>query len=239
MYENPFFITAEESNNAFSFARRNNPRLYVPMLVEGSQADVERGDEVVFEDFDDGGNLQSCRGLKNYVRIQKGGKVIYVFDNHNHAFSFWHKELFDGNLRKGAHVVHVDQHRDTRIPPSFLAPQDAMDEDGVFKYANTVLNVGNFIPAAIKTGLVKDVTFICSAQNIEDFNIDKIDKKNLILDIDLDFFTPDLDYIGNAGKLDLLKVVGKYAKVVTFATSPFFIDQELAIEWFRKTIIFL
>lgn len=234
MYEKPFYIEARKSSNAFSFERRKNPRIYVPKMVDGGVENVETGEEVVFEDFDDSGVLQSCRGLKNFVRIAGDGRTVYVFDNHNHAFSFWHLEYIRGNIAKGAHVIHVDAHRDTRIPESNLSAEYSADESKIFEYANSVLNVGNFIPPAIATGLVKDVTFICSARNIEEFDIKKIDTGNLILDIDLDFFAPELDYIDNQKKLDLIKEAGPRAKVITFATSPFFIDQPLAIDWFKK-----
>jgi hypothetical protein len=53
------------------------------------------------------------------------------------------------------------------------------------------------------------------------------------LNLDLDFFQPDLDFID----YDLMKKVNldaaNKAKVITVATSPFFIHQDLAIKVFK------
>jgi len=244
-YKKPQIQSQNCSNNGLSFEERfrlnkgKNPELYVPDLVEGKVSDVKFGDEIVFEDFDDEGVLRSCKGLKQYVRTvfeteaESGLKKIpaYIFDNHNHAFAFWNVERYAGQVRDGALLIHVDQHKDTRIPPSFLSIEDAKNLKKVFDYTNTVLNVGNFIPAAQNIGLVKDIIFIDSERSIDEFDFSGLVGRDLILDIDLDFFVPDLDYIGNNKKIDLIGAVLPYANVITFATSPFFIDQQLALDW--------
>lgn len=240
MYDQPFFITEPVSNNEFSFQERTNRRLYVPKLVQGTLNDVVPGNEVVFEDFDDDGVLRSCKGLREFVEMKlpdrKADAPIpaYVFDNHNHAFAFWVKEWLAGNLHGGALLVHVDQHKDTRIPPEYLSKEDARDVTKVFEYTNRVLHVGDFIPAAQHIGLVKEIIFIDSERSIDEFDPAILAGRDVILDIDLDFFQPELDYIGNERKLDLIARVMPKARVVTFATSPFFIDQFLALEWLRK-----
>ncbi|MCC7197295.1 UPF0489 family protein [Candidatus Peregrinibacteria bacterium] len=254
-YKKPLILTENCSNNALSYNERlalnsgKSPQLYLPELVNGALGDVALGDEVVFEDFDDEGILRSCKGLRQYIQtalvcdvpadteISEGentGTVkipVYIFDNHNHSFSFWSAERANGHLRDGALLIHVDQHKDARIPPSFLSPDDAKDLDKVFEFTNRVLNVGNFIPAAQHTGLVKDIIFIDSERSIDEFDPKVMVGRDIILDIDLDFFVPDLDYIGNEKKLSLLKKVIPFSKVITFATSPFFIDQKLALDW--------
>ena len=126
-----------------------------------------------------------------------------------------------------------------RTPSVFLTPQEAQNEEMIFIYTNTILNVGNFIPAAQKTELIKQIFFIDSEKSLEEFNIEKVIGENLILDVDLDFFAPDLDYINNQKKVKIIRELLPLAKVVTFATSPFFISQELALAklreiWFRN-----
>ena len=66
MYDSPFYITKNQSSNAFSFEKRKNPKIYVPSITEGEITDVKIGTEVVFEDFDEHGKLQSCIGIKNW-----------------------------------------------------------------------------------------------------------------------------------------------------------------------------
>lgn len=254
-YKKPLILTENCSNNALSYDERlaldkgKMPQLYLPELKDGTLEDVILGEEVVFEDFDDDGVLRSCKGLQKYIKtefiisnkdelgeqdLQNGSDYkipVYIFDNHNHSFTFWNIERVQGNLQDGALLIHVDQHKDTRIPPSFLSTEEAKDLAKVFDYTNRVLNVGNFIPAAQHTGLVKDIVFIDSESSIDEFDVNIMKGRDIILDIDLDFFVPDLDYIGNEKKLSLLKKVLPLPKIITFATSPFFIDQKLALDW--------
>jgi len=236
-YKEPLRLTGNCSNNALSYDERlalgggETPQLYLPELVEGGLGDVKLGDDVVFEDFDDEGVLRSCRGLAKYIKTGFGKIPVYIFDNHNHSFAFWNIERRNENVGDSALLIHVDQHKDTRIPPSFLSAEDAKDLEKIFDYTNRVLNVGNFIPAAQHIGLVSDIIFIDSERSIDEFDENVMAGRDIILDIDLDFFVPDMDYIGNEKKLSLLKKVLPFAKVITFATSPFFIDQKLALDW--------
>lgn len=89
MYHKSFYITEAVGNNAFSYEKRNNKKLFVPSLKRiGDFDEVEllrpvsphpnplpwgRGDElqninnqkITFEDYDFDGVLQTCYGLKN------------------------------------------------------------------------------------------------------------------------------------------------------------------------------
>lgn len=242
MYEKPFYITDPVSNNAFNYGERANRRLYVPLLVEGGLDDVKPGEEIAFEDFDDEANLKglrSCKGLRKFVKTSRQGRPVYIFDNHNHAFAFWHLERIRGLLDSGALLVHMDRHKDSRKPSGFLPDGDARDEDAVFRYTNTILNVGNFVPAAVKTGLIGKVINLDGVSAFREFDDSHLEKGNIIFDLDLDIFAPEMDYIGNDLKLDAIgKIAGK-SDIITIATSPFFIDQKLALQWLRKIFDFL
>ena len=48
------------------------------------------------------------------------------------------------------------------------------------------------------------------------------------------FFAPEMDYIDNEFKLVVIKKLMSLADVVTIATSPFFIEQNLAINWLKR-----
>ncbi len=234
MYDKPFYITESVSNNRFSFEKRIHKRLYVPALIEGRFKDVKPGEEIVFEEYDGNGVLRSCKGLKYFVRITGKGKPVYIFDNHNHAFAFWHLERIRGRVREGSLLIHMDQHKDSRKPEKFLSAADARDAEKVFDYTNTILNVGNFIPAAIETGLVKNAVNINGNDALNDFDFSLFDNGCTILDIDMDFFAPEMDYIDTALKLDYIKKVGPKADMVTISTSPFFIDHKLAFSLLGK-----
>lgn len=249
MYKSPFLITERVSNNAFAFDKRENKQIYVPALKEGTPYDVEIGNNIVFEDYDEEGNLKSCKGLESFIKYSNNLVPVYIFDNHNHAFYFWHLEMANGNIKSGATLIHVDQHKDTRRPNYFF-PKTAdnglnynpleidikrpsqTELELLFDYTNNVLNVGNFIPPAQKTGLIKNIINIDSKYSLERFKTPATE--NIILDIDLDFFAPELDYIDNNKKIQLIRNLIPRAKIITVATSPFFIDQNLAIKWLRK-----
>jgi hypothetical protein len=237
MYKQGFYLTESVSNNAFSYSIRQNPRIYVAPLMNGKLSDIEPGDQIAFEDADDNGKIRSCTGLKNFVRIKNaGGASVYIFDNHNHAFYFWHLECIKKNLTGPATLIHIDQHKDTRAPNIYLSPADSHDLQKIFTYTNTVLNVGNFILPAIKTGLIDTVINIDSEESAGNFDDDILNRKNIIVDIDLDFFTPDLDYIPEELKISLCRKCIKKTSVVTVASSPFFMDQKAAIKCLHRIL---
>jgi hypothetical protein len=67
-------------------------------------------------------------------------------------------------------------------------------------------------------------------------NIDDLKQEQIILNIDLDFRVPELDHISSNLKFDYLKKIIPMSKIITIATSPFFIDQDLAIKTLKKII---
>lgn len=56
----------------------------------------------------------------------------------------------------------------------------------------------------------------------------------IILNLDLDFFQPNLDFIDFDLKCSVVRDIAAKADLITVATSPFFIDQKLALGVFRK-----
>ena len=59
------------------------------------------------------------------------------------------------------------------------------------------------------------------------------ERGNLILNLDLDFFQPDLDFIDYELKKKVILDIAKKASIITVSTSPFFIEQNLAIGVFK------
>ncbi|QQR83691.1 UPF0489 family protein [Candidatus Peregrinibacteria bacterium] len=237
MYHTPFFITENLSSNAFSFERRINPKLYVPSVIDGTVDDVQVGDHVVFEDYDEYDVLQSCKGLKHLVKTVYGAKKtpVVIVDNHNHVFYFWYQALANGAIERGATLVHIDQHKGERVPEVMLRRKDSGDLQKVFEYTNTVLNVGNYIPPAMEEGLVGKLVSITSEQALRDHNPQR--DSSLIVNIDLDFWAPEMDYIDRSFSLAQTKAWMDRADLITFATSPFFIEQERAIAILKELLL--
>ena len=219
MYKIPFYLSGNRGNNAFSYDLRKDPKLFIPSLISGTLDDAALGEELVFEDFDDG-VLKSCTGLKNLLDFSWHGVPAVLIDNHNHAFYFWHRSGL-----KNATLIHIDQHKDMRVPPEMFS-------DDAYKYTNELLNVGNYIVPAREAGIVKEIQFVTSETSLEDES--NFTTTNKILNIDLDFFAPELDYINFEKAKHFIREQAKTASLITIATSPFFIDQERALRILRK-----
>jgi hypothetical protein len=66
--------------------------------------------------------------------------------------------------------------------------------------------------------------------------MDYIPSENSILNLDLDIFAPELGHISEEKKIRIIQNMIKKVKYVTIATSPFFIDQRLAIDKLYKIL---
>ncbi len=236
MYKSEFQITDNISNNSFSFSKRKNPTIHVPKIIDGGVDDVKIGNKIVFEDFDEHNNLKSCVGLKNFIRTihPTTKKPIIIVDNHNHVFYFWYEARANGIIKDNSTLIHIDQHKDMRKPDVFLSKKDSDDLQKVFEYTNTHLNVGNYIPPAIDEGLIGEVISITSEREIIRAKHEaRNTKHDIILNVDLDFWTPEMNYIDNKLKIAIAKKWMEKADLIVVATSPFFIDQKLALKILR------
>ena len=221
-----FYIDRPIGNNIFSYEDRENKKIYVPKLIEGTLNDVLVGEEIVFNEIDEYIEIKA-KGLKNMIIYKYQDKDIYIFDNHNHAFYFCIKSLQKGSFKKGCNLVHVDQHKDTREPQDYNVNID--DINDVFRYTNEVLNVGSFIKPALKHNIFSDVVIIDSS-----YGFDLKIEGEFVLDIDLDIFSKDMDYIPYNLKVSRIKDLIKKSKVITIASSPFFIEQDYAIKVLKE-----
>lgn len=242
MYTKWFFIESEIWNNSFSFKQREQQtwrksKIFIPELIKiDNFSDIELQEDkekIAFEDFWFDDKLSTNYGLENFYEINWNKKKIYLFDNHNHALFFWYlaKEKWLINNKNNI-LYHVDEHADSRDPDEKL---EKIDLQSVFDYTNfSKINVWNYIAPAEKQWLIKETIQIRNTQNLEDYlkNVEK-NNKNIILNLDLDFFQPDLDFIDYELKKKVILDIANKASIITVSTSPFFIEQELAIKVFK------
>lgn len=236
-YSKEFYITNPVWNNAFSFEKRENKKLYIPNLIKAKSLDeIKLWDKIVFEDFDFDWKLQSCFWLKNFYEfdLNVNWKIIklFLFDNHNHAYYFWHYTKFLWQVKNSSNLYHIDEHSDLRDPEKYLEKNEIKDLENIFYYSNYFLNVGNYIIPAQKDWLIDEITQIRNEENLINFCFRNNLKTN-ILNLDLDFFQPDLDYINYNLKKEVIYKILKEADLITVATSPFFINQNLALKVFK------
>ena len=131
-------------------------------------------------------------------------------------------------------MVHIDEHADTRDPWNYLMKPESLNLDTVFHYTNNIYNVGNYIVPAEKEGLIKNTIQVRNTYNLREYmDLRSTLGSDIILNLDLDFFQPDLDFIDYDLKKKVTLDAAKKAKVITIASSPFFINQDLAIKVFK------
>ena len=263
MYTKDFYITEPVGNNAFSFIKRKNKKLYVPSLKSIESLDevellVKYAEKITFEDYDFDDTLQTCYGLKNLYELSlswlqpsiqlspKGGKgelqkqiqksiPVYLMDNHNHAYYFWYLARSQGMIADGARVYHIDAHADTRDPWGYLMKPDSHDMQKVFEFTNFTLDVGNFIVPAMQEWLVSDVVQIRGEEDLCKHGTGTLKVPvPIILDLDLDFFAPEMDYIDFDLAKEVILDIASRADLITICTSPFFIHQERALKFLRE-----
>ncbi|VAX34866.1 hypothetical protein MNBD_UNCLBAC01-1536 [hydrothermal vent metagenome] len=130
-----------------------------------------------------------------------------------------------GKLNFEETLVHIDQHTDMREPQKYLDNNlGEVSLDRVFQYTNKILNVGNFIRPALTSNIFKEVIMIT---NQEDF--ERTPNVPYALDLDMDIFSPEMNYISHNIKFNFIQSCLQSAKIITIATSPYFIKQNLAI----------
>ena len=235
MYSEPFYIDTPEWNNAFSFDIRQNKKLFVPSLKKIKRFwEIELWNEVVFEDYGFDDKLSTNTWLKNFYEMDYQGKPLFLFDNHNHAYAFWYWARNRGVIWDNNTLIHIDEHADTRDNNKHLLKPESYDLEKVFHFTNYVLNVGDYIIPAQEEGIIWDIVQIRNESNLIDYLNGMFSVwENIILNLDLDFFQPDLDFIDYELKKKVVLDVASKAWTITVATSPFFIDQELALKTFR------
>lgn len=237
MYKTPFYLTDPVGNNAFSWEKRTNKSLYIPSIINGDFSDVRVGDEMVFEDRDEKGVLQSCKGLQNFVRMEWNGIPMIVFDNHNHALYFWYEAQSSGIIGQKNILAHIDEHSDLWDNENNIPKDWSLDR--IFEFTNTECNVGNYIQPAIREGIIKNVLRIEDTIGMGKYASYVVTEgESLILNLDLDFFAPELDYISFEDKKRIILHFAHQASLITVATSPFFINQERAIEMLGRVFEF-
>lgn len=246
MYNSSFYLLDPIGNNAFSYDLRHKKSIFVPNIIDDNIKNISKSKKESFIEINEDDLEIRSYGLKNFIKYNN----IYLFDNHNHCYYFYKKFLRDSKLDK-LDFIHIDQHKDLREPDFFIdefklkfasylkyfknsnLPIDDFfgnyekEEVYDFFYTNFELNVGNFIKPLLKENKIKDLVIVDSKYSMDNFDYNKIEE-NYVLDLDLDFFSKDMDYIDYEYKIEFTSRIFNKAKAVFIATSPYFIDFDLA-----------
>lgn len=99
--------------------------------------------------------------------------------------------------------------------------------EAVVNFSHRCCNVGNFISPALDCGLIASVEQIRTEQKLLCLEKPAYD---YIFDIDLDFWEERMGIVNLEATFKKTKNLIQSAKMVTIATSPYFLDQQKALE---------
>lgn len=226
-----FSLKGNKGNNSFVFSKYPEKNIYVAPLITGTIEDIKIGNKIVFQEINSKWELIQCKWLKNFVKINKENSNIYIFDNHNHALYFRYKEQSKWFFSKWIKLIHIDQHTDMNENKNIIENTDLKN---IFEFTNEKCNVWNFIKPAIEEWLVWNIELITTEYKLLNFDTSchsecNKESNNYILDIDIDFRDPNMSIEKQDETIQKTRKLIKHAKLVTIATSPYFIDQEYAI----------
>lgn len=252
-YQEPHTLLENSWNNALSYGKRIHKQLSIASLKEGNFEDIEVWDTTAFEEVDEDGKIVSCKWLKNFIRIidlpyfLERNIPITVCDNHNHVLAFWYEAYLDGKIEKNAELIHIDEHSDLWNNaydisivdnPDFqnLSPKEQAEK--IYKFTNYSCNVGNYIQPALRDWLIQNIVRIENEYQVDQYT-EYVPPQNSILNIDLDFFAPEMAFIEYEKKMRIIKNIIPHVRCITFATSPYFIDPQIALQALEEIIHFM
>jgi len=204
-------------NNQFCFNQVKNPKIWIADTIDWSIEDLEIWENTVFHEMKNW-KVVEYKWLKSFIKIKKEDQTIYIFDNHNHALKYRINEYKEWNIPFWFDLIHIDQHTDMNLS-EFELDLNNPNLD--------VYNVWNFIQPAIKSWLIKNVEQINTEYKLLNYETEKND---LILDIDLDFRAPEMSIEKHEETIEKVKNLISKSRVTTIATSPYFLDQNIAIK---------
>ncbi|MDR2189684.1 MAG: UPF0489 family protein [Candidatus Peribacteria bacterium] len=231
-----FFLPLPDENLHFELC--SQPLRVAPLVavatfsqaVDKLNIDTEH---FAFTEQNEKGEPTFFHGLQQFLHIQT--PRCYLFDNHHHALFFRYQEYL--RSRTICKVLHIDQHSDMR-DNQFSLPDDLLKVDRsreVFAFVQQHCNVGNFIQPAVKAGLISDVVQIRTETALQQEAQHPKVPFPYILDLDLDFFAPEMD-INFLRYLPPLQQLIQNAECTTIATSPYFLQQEKALEMMKEIL---
>jgi hypothetical protein len=237
-------LTWPNGNNAFAYEKRkeieSEPWLRIPECKTiNSIEEITLWNESVFCESDTTWSVKFFRGLESVYLLENPNHPIYIFDNHNYALYFRAMQRKNDVYNTSPqlwllpHVIHIDQHSDlwptpTNTPlPDFVSCTD----EQCFDYVVRTCNVGNFINPALDAGIIWSCNWIKNQYGLESF-FERWDVCNATLqrlDIDLDFWAPGMG-TDLEKTIPLVRRLMSEASLITIATSPYFLEQDRALQ---------
>lgn len=185
---------------------------------------------------------------------------IFLTNHHNNVLPYRRKFWMMNNRSSCIIVIHIDQHSDLATPRSWIDESQINDESYIKHYAHDICNIWNFIKPALEAGIIQECIQIRTETALLEFKLENLNDvphplpaKRLgprcplrvdglgwgyliILDIDIDFRAPEMVNASMEQTFQKTKDLISQAHFITIATSPGFIDQDLAQEYVKKLL---
>jgi len=215
--------------------------LFVTNIIDWVIADLKVWNKLVFMDS----IWNWYFGLENWIFTKILDIPTYIVDNHNYALYFWYK-FWSLNQDKKYTLIHIDQHSDLQKPEisfDIFSSNKNINDDMIWWYVNEVCQVWNFILPAFDIWILENQIQIRTEFALKNFFKDfskntnnNKDNVDFILDIDIDFwdFRMSFDDIQKSYQKVREIIFWLKPKCITIATSPFFMDQNIAIRHIKN-----
>lgn len=144
-------------------------------------------------------------------------------DNHNAVSHAWGIAFDQGLLERWVTCIHIDEHSDLWENKSL--PHDFLNQSPTdwWEYAHWFCNVGNYIRPLIDHGYIGDFIRVEGEEDLESIKDPSKFLPGYILNIDLDYWSEDLDYIPWSKSIPMVRALFDQAALITIATSPSFV----------------
>jgi hypothetical protein len=217
-------LTTSAGNNSISRdARRiawSELTISLPSIrTISSLTDVHLGQDIVLEEIDHNGQLQSYTWLAHLYRHDT--LPLWIMDNHNYALYARYQHIHPSSPQ----LIHIDSHADMNTPLRSPSSDDIDHDKSWRKYVTHQTTIASFIQPAQQLWQISDIQQIRSHHALEHLSI----TKPFILDIDLDFRMDNTQIPSH--HLSQLRTIlhHEYCHCITIATSPCFLDQQIAL----------
>lgn len=197
----------------------------------------------------------------NQETSKSKSSTIIITDNHNHVLPYRLEIISQYNNDTSADVrnyvptktceislIHIDQHSDLWPNSNILNLNQIYDPQYRRDYAHLECNIGNFITPCIDSWLITEMIQIRTEYKLDEVarSRDREYKDTrlpnysptrlLILDIDMDFRAPEMSISDIDKTMNQVRSLMDRADLITIAISPYFIDQQLALELINKLL---
>ncbi len=231
-YLSPFILKSNHWNNALSFDARIekfwDAKITIPSLKKiSSTQEIQLWHEIVLEEINDSWKIFQSIWLQNIYELDHD-IPIYIFDNHNHALYFWINHISSLNITSQITLLHIDQHSDMNVPWNVISKNVITDPTELRKYVNLECQISNFIVPFTQLFPSTNIQRIKSESELLSYTLEK--NGFTIIDIDLDFWAPEMSSEYKTTTINLVKNLVNKADIVTIASSPLFLEQEYALE---------